>query len=252
MPRIRTWQPTIGRERAERYAVGHPQITDVAEITPLLDSALSANVTRNGLIVDIGCGEGSTLNTIRRRGTLERLLGIDLSRHRVETALANGNAAIVADATRLPLRNHSVALVICRHVIEHVDDDAGLLTEIRRVLAPGGCLYLETPLRLSGAWYPYRNPAGRFVLDPTHVREYASVQQLRVLIAAARLVPTGVNVRPIRFPLTHMLYRLVHKNRRVDTGIGRFLRRPALWIRIPRYQEIQVLAGPGDPAAEES
>lgn len=43
----------------------------------------------------------------------------------------------------------SFTLVIAKHVLEHVDDDKQAMTEIRRVLVPGGLAILQTPYSAS-------------------------------------------------------------------------------------------------------
>lgn len=48
----------------------------------------------------------------------------------------------------LPFPAKSFDLVISNHVIEHIPDQAKHLAEIRRVLKPGGLVYLATPNRI--------------------------------------------------------------------------------------------------------
>ncbi|HET9442019.1 MAG TPA: hypothetical protein VFO65_01780, partial [Acidimicrobiales bacterium] len=109
-------------------------------------------------------------------------------------------------------------------------------------LVPGGVLYLETPLRLAGAWYPYRNRAGRWVLDPTHVREYRSPAEVRALLAASGLTVDELEVGPIRFPVGHLVLRIPGATAAPGALTARLrdLRRPA--VRVPRYREIRCLA----------
>jgi SAM-dependent methyltransferase len=51
------------------------------------------------------------------------------------------------DLMNLELPNESKTLVWCSHVLEHVADDRRALSEIFRVLAPGGMLILQVPIR---------------------------------------------------------------------------------------------------------
>lgn len=50
-----------------------------------------------------------------------------------------------ADAHRIPLKNESVDAVCIQAVLEHVLDPARVVSEIHRVLKPGGVVYAETP-----------------------------------------------------------------------------------------------------------
>ena len=52
---------------------------------------------------------------------------------------------IRVDAEDIPYQDQSFDLVIANHVLEHVGDDRKALSEIRRVLAPGGFAILQTP-----------------------------------------------------------------------------------------------------------
>lgn len=49
------------------------------------------------------------------------------------------------DMLAMPFGSESFDAVIANHVLEHVDDDARALEEIRRVLKPGGIAVLQTP-----------------------------------------------------------------------------------------------------------
>lgn len=49
------------------------------------------------------------------------------------------------DMLNMDFLNESFDMVIANHVLEHVDNDAQALSEIRRVLRPGGLAILQTP-----------------------------------------------------------------------------------------------------------
>jgi SAM-dependent methyltransferase len=50
------------------------------------------------------------------------------------------------DITNIPLDSESVDLVICSHVLEHVEDDAKAMRELKRVLRPGGTALVMCPV----------------------------------------------------------------------------------------------------------
>ena len=234
-------------ESVESYAVRHPQLGSLTDIPARLSAALNTLAAGSDLVIDVGCGEGHTLHEVRNLlGVRSPLIGFDISHARARKPRSRGLTVIVADALQLPLQSGSVALAICRHVIEHVADDRAVLAELNRVLQPGAVLYLETPLRLPGAWYPYRNVDGAWVLDPTHVREYRKVSEVEMLLRAAGFTNLSVNVRPIKYRLAHLVHRAFRA-----VGLRGFspdildTRGPSL--RVPRYREIRVLARSGAP-----
>lgn len=108
----------------------------------LLLGMLAPELRDLGTVVEIGPSRQSTL--------LIDELG---ARHRVRLDLGHDRRAVDAKAclTRLPLRDGSVDLLVCYHVLEHVPDDAAAMREIARVLSPRGLALLEVPLRLGVA-----------------------------------------------------------------------------------------------------
>ncbi|MBX9906622.1 class I SAM-dependent methyltransferase [Patescibacteria group bacterium] len=56
----------------------------------------------------------------------------------------NADPDIVADAHAIPFPDNHFEIVICREVLEHVKDPARVLSEMHRVLVPGGTLLLST------------------------------------------------------------------------------------------------------------
>jgi SAM-dependent methyltransferase len=231
-------KPYLDR-KVERYARAHPQLGSGAALSPLLVN-LVESLGPTDVVVDLGCGEGRTLRGVRMTANAAFVAGIDLSFLRASVSKADGFSTLVADGLALPIRRRSVALVICRNVIEHVEDDALLLREITRVLSKGGALYLETAIRLPGAWYPYRNESGERVLDPTHVREYRSVHQVTDLLRSEALRPVDQRLTSILFPVPHLIDHVLRALRVRRRKPGRLPDWPA--VGVPRYREIQVVA----------
>ena len=61
------------------------------------------------------------------------------------TALHSPLADITADLTDLPFVENVFDMVICNHVLEHIQDDIKAMSEIYRVLKPGGMAILQVP-----------------------------------------------------------------------------------------------------------
>lgn len=65
--------------------------------------------------------------------------GVELARD--DSDISGKMEFLVGDGTHMPIADCAVDIVICNQVYEHVDDQAGLLAEIYRVLRPGGVCY---------------------------------------------------------------------------------------------------------------
>lgn len=65
-------------------------------------------------------------------------INLDLVRH-------SDGVNLLGDAGALPLQDGAVDAVVMKFVLEHVPDPAGVLREARRVLKPGGHLFLTVP-----------------------------------------------------------------------------------------------------------
>ncbi|GIG57626.1 hypothetical protein Lfu02_19980 [Longispora fulva] len=98
--------------------------------------------TPGARLLDIGCGDGNFLEFARRAGWT--VVGVDFDEKAVEAARSRG----------LDIRHGGVEVldpaerfdgITLSHVIEHVHDPVALLAACRRMLNPGGWIWLETP-----------------------------------------------------------------------------------------------------------
>ncbi|HVG96174.1 MAG TPA: class I SAM-dependent methyltransferase [Chloroflexota bacterium] len=109
-----------------------------------LDGRLDASGNER-LILDAGCGTGGNLRWLSRFG---RVYGIDLSPLAADFCRERGLRTVSrASVTRLPFPDASFHLVTSFDVIYHlgVADDVDALAEMRRVLRPGGSLFVRVP-----------------------------------------------------------------------------------------------------------
>jgi SAM-dependent methyltransferase len=86
-------------------------------------------------------------------------------------------AMMTFDIMAIPFDDRSFDVVICNHVLEHVDDDRVAMREIFRVLRPGGFLYSMHPVEMDLAHTveaPSATPNERLELfgQRDHVRRY--------------------------------------------------------------------------------
>ena len=96
-------------------------------------------------VVDIGTGTGANLRLLKQLG-FTNVTGIDPSEDAARWCAEKGLGEVQAgDARALPLPDRSVDLVVATDVVEHVDDDHGAVSEIYRVLRPGGIVLFTVP-----------------------------------------------------------------------------------------------------------
>jgi len=77
---------------------------------------------------------------------LQARLRAELGAAYVTTDLQAGHVDAPADLTSLPFPYHSLDLIYCSNVLEHIPNDRQALRELFRVLARGGMAYIQVPV----------------------------------------------------------------------------------------------------------
>jgi len=101
-----------------------------------------------GRVLDVGCGTGEITMRLAERYPRATFVGIDLvESHLVRARELSARHASrvrfeVGDALNLAFDDHSFDLVVCRHLLQAVPDAVRVLSEIRRVVRPGGRVHL--------------------------------------------------------------------------------------------------------------
>ena len=108
----------------------------------LLNDHLGDNKSNKTL--DIGAGTGATLELLRKYGAA---YGVEFSPMAIHMLKQRGlNAIVRADAEEpIPFKNDSFSVVTCLDVLEHLENDSGLLAEMVRVCKPGGIILATVP-----------------------------------------------------------------------------------------------------------
>ena len=65
--------------------------------------------------------------------------------HYITADIESPLAKVKMDIHQIPFKENTFDVVLCNHVLEHVDDDIKALSEINRVLKPGGFAILQVP-----------------------------------------------------------------------------------------------------------
>jgi 2-polyprenyl-3-methyl-5-hydroxy-6-metoxy-1,4-benzoquinol methylase len=143
-----------------------------------------------GRMLEVGFGEGFTLDYFARRGWAVR--GIDFTDDGLRALFPElmdragiGDAFALLDAEVEAGEVHD--LVICNNVVEHVLDPQGLLRRLRRIVAPDGLLRLAAPN--DGSWLHHEAVARGYadpqfwVAVPDHLSYFDSLTLPKVLAA---------------------------------------------------------------------
>ena len=91
-------------------------------------------------ILEIGCGSGAQLTFLQQRYPQARLVGVDRSSEQLETARQRTKniELVLTNAEKMPFPDASFDMVCLYWVLEHVSQPEPILSEINRVLKPGG------------------------------------------------------------------------------------------------------------------
>jgi 2-polyprenyl-6-hydroxyphenyl methylase / 3-demethylubiquinone-9 3-methyltransferase len=150
-------------------------------------------------VLEVGCGGGLICEELVRRGATA--VGIDPSRKALETARTHvkqsGLGALVAFeqgyAEKLPFGSGSFSVIVCLDVLEHVSDLAQTISEMSRVLAPGGVLVFDTInrtflARLVLIWIGERFFQKYGLMPGLHdYQKFIAPDELKTLVSAQRL-----------------------------------------------------------------
>lgn len=131
---------------------------EIRTFLTMLDVADPTQFLAGKAVVDLGCGDQYIRAACESRGATYR--GLDIDECNVES-------------DTFPLRDGQFDVAVCLALIEHLRDPGHFLEETKRVLKPGGVIWLSTPdIEACGS---------KFWNDPTHVHPYTR-SSLRMLL----------------------------------------------------------------------
>lgn len=178
-------------------------------------------------VLDAGCGRGFYLNFLRALYPAADVTGIELDIPLLPVAkrVVPGAAVSCVNLYQIPFADGSFDKVVFSEVIEHIPDDRQALTELYRVMAPGGVLALTTPNANYPFWWDPINKTLEATLG-THIQHgplagiWANHVRLYPLDQLLALVTdVGFEVEAVEC-LTHHCFPFIHN---LVYGLGKEL-----------------------------
>jgi len=166
-----------------------------------------------GRWLDLGSGTGYFSRALATAFPDADGLALDIAEGMLRHARPLGGARhfVTGDAERLPLRDCSVDLIYSSLALQWCEDFAGVLSEARRVLRPGGTFAFSS--LCSGTLQELRD-SWQAVDGFAHVNRFRSLEAYQALCSDCGLRLVSLEVRPevLHFPdlrqLTHELKAL--------------------------------------------
>jgi 2-polyprenyl-6-hydroxyphenyl methylase/3-demethylubiquinone-9 3-methyltransferase len=93
------------------------------------------------VLVDLACGGGLMGPHVEGLGYLH--VGIDLNVRALALAREHGVTVLRGSVLAVPLADGCADVVVAGEILEHLEDDVGVLAECARLLRPGGVLVLD-------------------------------------------------------------------------------------------------------------
>lgn len=215
------------------------EVVDVrAHDLPGLKAAFVVGRVPDGsVVVDVGCGGGKMLRTITEHRQGVTLLGCDVK----EPTGVNGAFTFTAldrSTGHLPYEDRSVDVALLVDVLEHVDYPETTLSEIARILRPGGRMLSFVPIEGEPvSWYSlFRAMLGQdlYVRTKGHINSFTH-DQIEQMITARFVIEE-------RRYLYHLLGQLMDAALCAALMIGPVRR--AFWTHSPYHGESNATRAP--------
>lgn len=156
-------------------------------------------------ILDVGCGDGQIARALAAQGST--VLGIDPTQLHIDIAKERGGGPKyqLGSALSLPVADSSQDAVVACLVFEHIDDVDTALSEVARVLKPGGqfSFFLNHPLLQT----PGSGWIDDHIIDPPE--QYWRIGPYLVETESIEEVEKDVYIRFLHRPLSRYINSLI-------------------------------------------
>jgi 2-polyprenyl-3-methyl-5-hydroxy-6-metoxy-1,4-benzoquinol methylase len=137
---------------------------------------------RGAHLLEIGSGLGHLVGQLENHF---QTFAVDVNHWALEQSfqVSSSTFHVASGAEELPFGDNLFAIVIIKHVVEHLPHPERAIAEISRVTAPGGTLILSTP-NLASLLKPLKGEKWIGYLDPTHISLESPAEWLEMIKSA--------------------------------------------------------------------
>lgn len=203
----------------------------VAALLGLVRETYLPNSERPGRMLDVGCGSGAYIAELARRGW--EVAGVEPSAAAAEIGRKNGIDITPGSIHDLSFPPEHFDLIRFNHSFEHIPDPAEVLAAARRLLKPGGALFIGVP-NTDGLWARLFRSYWWYLGLPVHTYGY-NPSNLEKLTRAAGFQTELLRYHSEYAGLLGSLQIWANRRSTPRRSSGRILgswvlRLPALWI----------------------
>lgn len=158
-----TLKPSFKKTRLSRFLTYHRNnyflfkknilgwVLGKIHTNPNLEILSHAGINKNAKVLDVGCGIGHLLYSMKQAG-MKNLLGVDPFIEK-DLLYENGLEILKKEIDEV---DNGWDLIMLNHVLEHIEHQHEMLASIFSKLNPGGCCLIRIPTVSSQAWEQYK------------------------------------------------------------------------------------------------
>ncbi len=109
------------------------------------DKRIMVHAQTGEIVIDVGCGEGIILEKFLRRYPQKKIIGVDILMKNAMICKEHNLPALVNDVYALCFKDNSIDHCLFTQTLEHLNEPEEALSEIKRVLKPGGSVIIVVP-----------------------------------------------------------------------------------------------------------